>query len=116
MRVMVGRMPPMLRDIIEDAILCEPDMQLLPLRAPAHVRARASHDEPEVIVVATARLEGSREGERWLHDWPHARILVIETSGTRSMMYELRPHATPLGELSAVQLIDVIRSTGPEWK
>jgi hypothetical protein len=107
---MVERMPRMLRDIIENAIAQAPDMELLPPRPAARRRPRARATDPDVVVVATPRLESFQLREQWLEEWPRARILVVETSGRRSVIYELRPHATPLGELSPAQLVEVIRT------
>lgn len=100
----------MLRDIIENAIAQASDLELLPPGAAVRRRTRDRATEPDVVVVSMPRIEGSQAGREWLEEWPHARVLVIETSGRRSVIFELRPHATPLGELSPSQIVDVIRS------
>lgn len=109
LRVLVREMPPLLHDIVTGTISNQTDMELVAEPAPSRERRR-TRSEPDVVVLATPNIEESSSAGECLRRWPRARILVIETSGRRSVMYELRPHATPLGELSPRQLVDVIRS------
>ena len=107
---MVTRVPPMLRDIIVDAIAKEPDMEIMAAPGERTPRPRVWHEEPNVIVLGTPQIDQSQEAERCLAEWPHSRVLLVETSGRLSVMYELRTHRTPLGELSLQQLVEAIRS------
>ncbi len=110
LRVLIREMPPLLRDLVEDAVSTQQDMELLPDRRPTWPRVHA-FDGPHVIVTAASDLEQSATAAtEWLRWVPTARVVVIDTSGARSMLYELRPHAVPLGELSREQLVHVIRA------
>lgn len=110
LRVLIREMPPLLRDLVEDALSGQDDMELLPDRRPRWPRAHA-FDGPHVIVTAASDVDQSAmAAAEWLRWLPTARVVVIETTGTRSMLYELRPHAVPLGELSRDQLVNVIRT------
>ena len=105
MRVLVIDMPEILRGIIEDAIASEPDMQL--------VRPRwrmAAGGEPDVVIVGTPRAEDVDGAEAMLARWPRSRVLMVATSGRHTVMYELRPSRTELGELSPADLVAAVRS------
>ena len=100
----------MLRDIILNVITKEPDIEVIAAPSELSPRPRASREEPNVIILGTPRIEESHEAERWLAEWPHSRVLFVETSGQLSVIYEFRTHRTPLGALSLQQLVDAIRS------
>jgi DNA-binding NarL/FixJ family response regulator len=111
LRVLVRDLPPLLRDIVEDAVGSQDDMEILTDRTivqPGHAEKPAG---PDVIVTATADIDQSEAAAAdWLRWRPESRVLVIETTGRRSVMYEMRPHAVRIGDLSRDQLVEVIRS------
>jgi hypothetical protein len=41
---------------------------------------------------------------------PGIRVIVMARGGTQGFLHELRPHATPLGDLSAAQILETIRT------
>lgn len=101
----------MLRDIVQDVVEHQPDMELFPGASVSHPKPRRDRVEPEVVVVASTDDPGDAGiASGWLHRWPHSRVLVVDATGRQSVMFELRPHATRLGDLSPQQLVDAIRS------
>jgi hypothetical protein len=109
-RVLVHDMPAMLRDILRGVIAKEPDMELLGRTSLLQRPRRSLPGEPDVVVGSTADQQNPAGAEEWLQKWPRARVLLVSPSGRESVLYELRPHATPLGELSPPELVRVIRS------
>jgi hypothetical protein len=106
-QVLVADMPPLLRDIVESAVMRQRDMKLVnPERAR---RERSSGDARPVVIVLGGEEADDGRAAAWLDRWPHARVIFVETSGRESVLYELRPHATVMGELAPEQLIDAIR-------
>ncbi len=108
-QVLVAEMPPLLRDIVVNAISKQKDMKLMSSASRAGgARARTTPPVPDVVVLASAGTDEA-VAARWLERWPHARVIIVETSARQSVVYDLRPHATVMGELSPQQLVDTIR-------
>jgi chemotaxis response regulator CheB len=107
-RVLLFDLPAMLRDILENAIARQPDMTLLREGRRAGAVEQWLRPEPDVVIVSTSNIEDA-DVPACLSRWPGARVVVIETSGRDSVMYELRPHATRLGALSPDQLVTTLR-------
>jgi DNA-binding NarL/FixJ family response regulator len=107
-RILLVDVPAMLRDILENVIARQPDMMLLRdtrrAGAPEHWR----RPEPDAVIVATRNI-GDVDVADCLNRWARSCVVVIETSGRDSVMYELKPHTTPLGALSPDQLVSTIR-------
>jgi hypothetical protein len=88
-------MPQLLRDLVEQRIAAQPDMELGG-RVP-----EPSADDPDVIV------SGSGSGLLAVRARP--KVLGIDDSG-RACLYELREHAVPIGDVSPDQVVDAIRA------
>jgi len=64
----------------------------------------------DIVIVSD---EENTDSERWvslLYNAPRLKVLVLEGAGQTAMLYELRPHRTPLGEVSKAGLVDAIRA------
>jgi len=106
-------MKPKLRDILADAIGREPDMQLVStLPAPS---SPASDLGPDVLLCESDDpTEATMPTNLLLHELPHARVLVIASSGDRAAVYELRPHRRELADVSISDVIQAVRhGVGP---
>ena len=111
-RVLIRDIPKMLRDILEQEISGEPDMEVMseppvPPRAPADTNV-----SPDVFVVGTSDGEPCERARAVLVRWPRSRVLMITARGDRAVIYELVPQGCDLGELSPSQLVQAIRSAG----
>jgi hypothetical protein len=106
MRVLVHNMPRLLRDIVEGAIVGQPDMELVagevPMPAPRS-------DSPDVAVVGTRDPGNTAEPLALLMEWPRSRVLMVATSGLETVLYDLRAHRTALGPMSPLTLVQAIR-------
>jgi DNA-binding NarL/FixJ family response regulator len=109
-RVLIRDAPTMLRDILEQAISNQPDMEVIPEpAAPRH--APAGQPLPPDVVVVDVSDSDPGEGARALFvRWPGIRALMIAANGHRVVRYELEPRGIDLGELSPDQLVQAIRS------
>ena len=121
-RVLIHDTPTMLRDILEQAISNQPDMELIlepTATEPAPDDRKASPDVvvPDVVVMDVGDSD-PREGARaLLFRWPSSHALMIAAHGHRVLRYELEPRGVDLGEISPDQLIQAIRSAvRSEWK
>jgi DNA-binding NarL/FixJ family response regulator len=111
-RIVLIDMPPLLRDIVRDAIDREPDLDVVAERAAAGLRETVEREEPDFVIVGTDTASETVRavvGERC-----SLRALELRSDGKESILYELRPHRVSLGELSPATLVQTIRDL-PAW-
>ena len=101
----------MLRDILEQAISSEPDMEVIsePVMRPQAPAERPAHP-PDVVVVGMSDSEPAERARGLLVRWPDSHVLMITARGHRVFRYELLPRGVDLGEMSPDQLVQAIRS------
>jgi hypothetical protein len=93
-RVLLQDVPLMLREIVENALLRQPDMVLMrDARAAAHA---ADATVPDVVLVGTTTPQDPRTATALLNRWPRARVLMLATSGKVAVMYSLTPQLDEL--------------------
>ncbi len=109
-RVLIQDAPKILRDILEQVISGEVDMEVIPEPVVLSRAAVEPRPTPDVVVVGTNDSEPGEEARALLARWPHSHVLIITARGHRVLMYELLPRRTELGEISPTQLVQVIRS------
>jgi DNA-binding NarL/FixJ family response regulator len=116
-RVLIHDAPTMLRDILEQAISNQPDMEVIGEPA-APVRAMDDDQvSPDVVVVDVSDSDPDEGAREWLFRWPSTHALMIAAHGHKVLKYELQPQGEDLGEMSPDQLIQAIRSAvRPERK
>ena len=102
MRILIRDLPTMLRQIVEDAISQESDMDL----ADDHPAAAP----PDVAIVGTRSTADTVVPLSLLDRWPRSRVVMLTIDGADAAMFEFRPHITHLGDLSRAKLVDVIRA------
>ncbi len=104
---MLADLPPMLREIVKDAVSAEPDMEVTgEFEGTAFLRAPARAD---VVIAGTREPAGAAFPGEILSAWPSAKVLMIAVNGPATAMYELRCHKTPLGDISPGGLVQAIR-------
>jgi DNA-binding NarL/FixJ family response regulator len=115
-RVLIRDAPTMLRDILEQVISSERDMEVIPEPGPSPP-TEMPPGSPDVVVVCVSD-DGHGEGARaLLSRWPQSHVLMITSRGQRVFRYELLPQRVDLGEMSPSQLADAIRAAvRPERK
>jgi DNA-binding NarL/FixJ family response regulator len=103
-------MPPVLLDIVTNAVDAEPDMEIV-----ARFRTREQLFE----AIASAPIDVVILGVEEPDDLPLAReilrrsrqaLLLLSIDGRRATMYELQPHKEALGEVSPQGLVAAIRA------
>jgi DNA-binding NarL/FixJ family response regulator len=115
-RVLIRDAPTMLRDILEQAISSQPDMEvMLEPVAPEHVRQGSL--APDVAVVDVSGSDPAEGARALLLQWPGSQALMITAHGHQVLKYDLHPRRVDLGEMSPDQLVQAIRSAArPERK
>jgi DNA-binding NarL/FixJ family response regulator len=111
-RVLLRDTPKMLRDILEQAISNQPDMELMP--EPDALRSSAAAEpSPDIVIVDVGDGDPFERARPLLLRWPDSQVLTIAVRGHRVLKYELLTRAVDLGELSPEQLAAVILSIVP---
>jgi hypothetical protein len=101
--VVLVDLPRMLSELLRTLLEPEPDIRVQ--RGSAALGAAP----PRVLIVGVERPEDARTWCRLLEGAGRTKILTVTGGGRDAALYELRPHHTPLGELSAARLLEAVR-------
>lgn len=113
-RVAVGEMPRMLREIIEGAVVRQADMMLV--AGDSHPSAIARRADVDVAIVTHESRHGDATLRRALVDNPKLKMLVVSEHGRTAHVLEF--HSRAVADLSPEALVRAIRTaiTGePGW-
>jgi hypothetical protein len=106
-------MAPLLREIVQEAIVREPDLDIVAEHDEIDVRSAVELDDPDFIIVGeTAAAE--QDVRMLVGAGRGLRALEVQSDGRESVLYELRPHRISLGEISSETLVRAIRAV-PAW-
>ncbi len=108
-RVLLGPLPQMLREILLETFAHQPDMLVVgePSVGPLHEAVRLHG--PHAVVVG---MEGHDWAERHVElfrERPRLRLLVIRSDGRSAAMHELRIVRCPVEELSPEAVVAAVR-------
>jgi len=98
-------LPQMMSEIVTNILDQAPDVTLV---------ATSDAEHAEVVIVAAENEELPAAGRTQLARRPAGKVLTINWPGGSAYLYELRPHGTPLGEVSAETLLAAIRAVDAE--
>jgi len=110
-RVITAELPGLLHDIIGDVLESAGDIRLIGQAANhGELLELARQLSPDVVIMGLD--ESGPPGFGWdlYINNPLLRVLGIVGEGCQTFVYELRPHRTPLGELSPEALVAAVRS------
>ena len=102
-RVALLVQPPVLHGLIHSLLASDPEVRVVDDPEPADVVV-LSQTDPENDAVPLSMLQRA----------PCSRILALAADARRAVLYELRPHRTPLGELSRASLLAALRGAPAE--
>jgi DNA-binding NarL/FixJ family response regulator len=109
-RIVFAEMPPLLADIIRQAVAGEPDMAIVgECRDCSALREMLVAEGCEVVMVGTSDPDALALPRQLLDAAPRMKVLMLETRGSRAVMHELRPYRRSLGDMSAGRLVEAIR-------
>lgn len=112
-RILLGRMPRMLRDIVAELVGAQEDMRIVGECAPgSSLRELARRLAPHVIILGVDGHEIPLDARVLVHERMATKVLAVEADGRHAWLYELRPHQVRIGEISSYTLIDTIRGAG----
>ena len=112
MRILLRELPPLLRDMLAQALASRPGVELISEPPPPVPEPAAALPD---VVILSAEDPDAAGTPAVLRRWPRSRVLLISATGQRASLVELRPHRTALGEMTLVQLLQVVtQSPGRE--
>ena len=106
-RVVVGDVPRILREILEGALKLHPDIEFLHTDNDHLSRAAAAFGA-DAAIVAEAAARNTGLHRTVLADHPDLKMFVVTDEGRAAHMLELR--RTPVVEVSPTGLVDAIRT------
>ena len=111
-RVMLGKMPAMLRGILEETFAGQPDIMLVGLSdslMPLSTLVAAHH--PDVLVVGVERPDWVGGFAELFADHPRLRVLAIGADARTAMVEELYIRRWNVADLSPRSLVDAVRAS-----
>ena len=111
-RVLLVELPRVMRDIIRDAIGAEGGISLVgETTGDVDLASLVQATRADVVVIGLADARLPDAAKRLLTRHPAVRVLGVVNDGRDAVMYELRAHGEPLGEISPRALAAALRST-----
>jgi len=109
-RILLGVMPRMLRDILCSAMNGESDLAVVCRLAEGETLLDAvQRTQPEVVVLGLGTERSPAVGEL-LGAHPYMKVLTVSADGRLAAVHDLRRHVDHLGEASPGELLSAIRA------
>ena len=106
-RVAIVQLPRLLEEVLVAMLARASDIEIV------NDEVAQPGDAVDVLIMGLDQAKEVRVHELLLAR-PSMRVLGVAANGRRITFYELRPHRTPLGELSADGLVSLVRRSGQE--
>jgi DNA-binding NarL/FixJ family response regulator len=110
-RVLLAQLPLMLRDLVSEIVGRESDMEIVgEVSEGAQLVAVAHATDAEFVIANLEDAELPSPYRKLLDERPGMKVLGLEGDGRLGVLYELVPRKVALGELTARNLVTVIRT------
>jgi DNA-binding NarL/FixJ family response regulator len=111
-RVLLANLPRMLRDVFRLLIVEQSDMEVVgELGNGVELLLATGQTQPDIIILGVEGSELPGIGSHLLNEFPHVKLLGVTADGQHLTIYELRPHAGLIGNVSPQGLLDAIRKS-----
>jgi len=111
---MLAHLPPLLHGILASAVAEQADMERTDdVTESLPLADRIAVARPDVIVAGGDDGRSTEHYVRLLRTNPALRVLAVAADGRSATLYELRPHATVMREVSLARVLDAIRASEP---
>jgi DNA-binding NarL/FixJ family response regulator len=113
-QILLVDMPRMVQQMIEQAVVAQPDMHVVatvPERDGLVAAARATRPEFVIFGLPVEEEDGFPAAcIELLAEQPRTKVLGIATVAGNAYLYELRPERTPLGTVAPQDIVSAIRA------
>jgi DNA-binding NarL/FixJ family response regulator len=108
-RIVVGKTPRLLGEIIVAALSAEKGMRIVgEADNEVDLVDLCSRAQPDVVVLGSTRADVEVIGHRLLRKCPFAKLLALASDGRTTYLFELRPYKVELGALSPRDLVQAV--------
>ena len=107
-RILSGEMPRMLREILEDAVRSQPDMELIDSGDGHDLPMAIKREHADVVIVAERGADDPVSHEQLLLENPRLKVLVVSRDGREAHLLEF--WRVPVAEVSLQGLVCAIRA------
>jgi chemotaxis response regulator CheB len=114
-RVVLVELTGLTRDVVKGILAEAPDIELIGEVSVWEFGRPGAPVRADVAILAGETASLTDRAHELLELRPRLRILAVAHGGREGSLYELRPHRTPLGELSAHVLLDAVRTGAEAW-
>ncbi len=107
-RIVLIDMSPLLREIIREALVPEPDLEVVAEHeGPVDLRTAVEQNGADFVIFGADASDDSVQSLIAANSG--VRAIEVSSDGRESVLYELRPHRVSLGEISSETLLRTIR-------
>jgi DNA-binding NarL/FixJ family response regulator len=111
-RVLLGDMPRLLRELIDGAIGATSDIAVVgTVDAREQMASSLERTKADVLIIRGRGEADSEEIEALLYAQPRLRLVTIGDAGRSSALHALRPITISLGDVAPEALLDAIRAS-----
>lgn len=110
-RVAIGEMPLLIREIVVGLIAAERDMEIVgEEQSTPELLRLVEQARPDVVVLDQCSADLPEAGRRLLAERQRLKLLVLAQDGRTASLHRLEAEEVALGAVSPASLVDVIRA------
>jgi DNA-binding NarL/FixJ family response regulator len=118
-RVLLFQLPPILAEIVKRSAAAHPSLEVVGEVKGGRVVGKARRKRARCVLTNLDGAELTPPIHALFQALPSVAVIDIEGQGKTAVLYELRPHRVPLGEVSASELVETVASAcgarAPDW-
>ncbi len=113
-RVLLLEVPQLLRRILEDAIRTRSDCRLVTGAAQGLESGTEPGASPDVVILGLTAADDTTLVPALFARWPSAQVMTVTQAGDEAAVWELRPRRRALGQMSAEDMMNELRTAVDE--
>lgn len=106
----VMELPGLIGEMIEAAVEAQPGLLLVRAPDTSDVQEAIGTTDPDVLVVGTSDARLASSSLEALQLRPGLRVVALDPVRGTGVLYEMRPHAVALGDVSPADIVTAIQT------
>ena len=107
MRVLLLEVPLLLREILEQAVGADDELELL--KGPDPIATSEPPLSPDIVILGLTTAEDTTLVPALFARWPRIRIVTLTQQGDAAEVYDLQPRRRMKGQMSATEIVKMLR-------